>query len=344
MEKIAVGLSGGVDSAVAAYLLKKQGYEVIGVTCRVHAGSEKETEDAARVAEVLQIPHRIVDVTERFDEIVIRYFTESYQKGETPNPCILCNPQIKWNALCMAARREGAELVATGHYAGIKVCENGRYAISCAASAAKDQAYVLYGLSQEQLRHTIMPLASYEKNTIRQIAEDVGIPVAHKADSMEICFLPEGTSYAEYIIRKTGKMPQEGNFIGEDGTVLGRHRGVLYYTVGQRKGLGIAFGEPRYVKRLNAETNEVILTDGEALFQKTVYAKNYLGMACERPEDGERFLGKIRYSHSGDECSVFWEGDLLRCEFDRPQRAPTPGQALVLYREDCVAGGGIIVA
>ena len=344
MEKIVVGLSGGVDSAVAALLLQREGYEVVGVTLRVHNEADAELADAAKIADKLGIEHRITDMTRPFADVVISYFADAYENGRTPNPCLVCNPKIKWQALLSVADEVGAKLVATGHYAGIRKLENGRYAISCAASQAKDQAYVLYGLTQEQLQRTVMPLTSYEKDTVRQIAENVGIPVAHKADSMEICFLPEGISYADYIIQRTGQVPQAGNFVDEDGKVLGRHKGVLYYTVGQRKGLGIAFGEPRYVKRLDAEKNEVILSDGDALFQKTVYMKDYLGMACEEPQDGDCFLGKVRYSHKGDTCRVYREKDLFRCEFDRPQRAPTPGQALVLYREDCVAGGGIIVA
>lgn len=334
MKKIVVGLSGGVDSAVTAYLLKEQGYEVIGVTLCMHGNAEKEVADAAAVATRIGIKHRVVELKEKFKENIIRYFTESYKQGETPNPCMVCNPLMKWSALLSVAEEEGAEGVATGHYAGVVRLANGRYAIRCAESAAKDQAYVLYGLSQEQLARTIMPLASYEKDEIRAIAAKIGLLVADKADSMEICFLPEGQVYTDYLVTKEGVEPEQGNFVDEAGNVLGTHQGIIYYTVGQRKGLGIAFGEPRYVKKLRPETNEVVLSGNDALQDKTVYAREYHGMALEQIEDGMRLLAKIRYSHRGAMCTAYHEGERLRLEFDEPQRAATPGQAVVFYREE----------
>ena len=334
MKKIVVGLSGGVDSAVTAYLLKEQGYEVIGVTLCMHGSAEKEVADAAEVAERIGIRHRVVELKEKFKENIIRYFTESYKKGETPNPCMVCNPLMKWAALLAIAEEEGAECVATGHYAGVVRLANGRYAIRCAESAAKDQAYVLYGLSQEQLSKTIMPLASYEKEEIREIAAKIGLSVADKADSMEICFLPEGEAYTNYLVEKEGVTPEQGNFVDEAGNVLGTHQGIIYYTVGQRKGLGIAFGEPRYVKELRPETNEVVLSGNDALQNKTVYAREYHGMALEELAEGKRLLAKIRYSHRGAMCTVHHEGERLRLEFDEPQRAATPGQAVVFYKEE----------
>jgi len=340
MKKIVVGLSGGVDSAVTAYLLKEQGYEVIGVTLCMHENAEKEVTDAAAVAARIGIRHRVVELKERFKETIVRYFTESYKKGETPNPSMVCNPLMKWTALLSVAEEEGAEGVATGHYAGVVRLLNGRYAIRCGASAAKDQAYVLYGLSQEQLSKTTMPLAVYEKEKIREIAAKIGLSVADKADSMEICFLPEGEAYTDYIVRAEGETPARGNFVDEDGTVLGTHQGIIYYTVGQRKGLGIAFGEPRYVKELLPETNEVVLSGNDALWSTTVYAREYKGMALEDLTDGMRLLAKIRYSHKGAMCTVYREGEVLRLVFDEPQRAATPGQAVVFYREEPVLLGG----
>ena len=334
MQKIIVGLSGGVDSAVTAYLLKEQGYEVIGVTLCMHGNAEKEVADAAEVAERIGIRHRVAELKEKFKETIIRYFTESYEKGETPNPCMVCNPLMKWTALLSVAEEENAEGVATGHYAGVVRLANGRYAIRCAASATKDQAYVLYGLSQEQLAKTRMPLASYEKEEIRAIAAKIGLSVADKADSMEICFLPEGEAYTDYLVEREGVKPVNGNFVDECGTVLGTHQGIIYYTVGQRKGLGIAFGEPRYVKELHPKTNEVVLSGNDALQSRTVYAREYHGMALEQIEDGIRLLAKIRYSHRGAMCTVYHEGERLRLEFDEPQRAATPGQAVVFYREE----------
>lgn len=340
MEKIIVGLSGGVDSAVTAYLLKEQGYEVIGVTLCMHGGAEKEVQDAAAVAANIGIVHRVVDLREKFEKNIIRYFTASYKQGETPNPCMVCNPLMKWSALLSVADEEGAKFVATGHYAGVVQLPNGRYAIRCAESAAKDQAYVLYGLTQEQLSRTKMPLMSYEKQEIRGIAAKIGLSVAEKADSMEICFLPAGEAYTDYIVRTEDQVPACGHFVDEEGNVLGIHQGIIYYTVGQRKRLGIAFGEPRYVKELRPETNEVVLSGNDALWSNTIYARDYKGMAIEELTDGMRLLAKIRYSHKGAMCTVYREGGLLRLEFDEPQRASTPGQAVVFYREETVLDKG----
>ena len=351
MSKIVVGLSGGVDSAVTAYLLKEQGYEVIGVTLCMHGNADKEVADAAEVAERIGIRHHVIELQEKFQDNIIRYFTESYKQGETPNPCIVCNPLMKWTALLSVAEEEGAGCVATGHYAGVVRLANGRYAIRCAVSSAKDQAYVLYGLSQEQLSRTIMPLAAYEKDEIREIAAKIGLSVADKADSMEICFLPDGEVYTDYLVQKEGIIPKQGNFVDEAGNILGTHQGIIYYTVGQRKGLGIAFGEPRYVKELRPETNEVVLSGNDALQSTTVYAREYKGMALEALTEGIRLLAKIRYSHKGAMCTLHWEGDKLRLEFDEPQRAATPGQAVVFYKEEMaedgtpvlvVAGGAVI--
>lgn len=334
MEKVVVGLSGGVDSAVTAYLLKQMGYEVTGVTLCMHEGAGKEAEDARMAAECIGISHYSIDLSEQFRGKIIRYFTESYRQGETPNPCIVCNPEIKWSTLLHEADAAGAERIATGHYAGVVRLENGRLAIRCAASVAKDQAYVLYGLTQEQLSRTVMPLAAYEKEEVRRIAAEIGLLTAEKADSMEVCFLPEGESYTDYIIRTEGVRPACGNFVDEDGRVLGTHQGLLHYTVGQRKGLGIAFGEPYYVKELRPEENEVVLAGNTALFDGTVYAEGYQGMAVEQIEDGMRFFAKIRYSHKGAMCTVYREGNGLRCVFDEPQRAAAPGQAVVFYKEE----------
>ncbi len=245
----------------------------------MHEGAAKEAEDARAAAECIGISHYSIDLSERFRGKIIRYFTESYQQGETPNPCIVCNPEMKWSTLLYEADALGAERIATGHYAGVVRLENGRLAIRCAASVAKDQAYVLYGLTQEQLSRTVMPLAAYEKEEVRKIAAEIGLLTAEKADSMEVCFLPEGESYTDYIIRTEGVQPPCGNFVDENGRVLGTHQGLLHYTVGQRKGLGIAFGEPYYVKELRPEENEVVLAGNAALFDDTVYAEGFHGMA-----------------------------------------------------------------
>lgn len=346
-KKVIVGMSGGVDSSVAAYLLKEQGYEVIGVTMEMWKEQEdgpSGAEDAARVAQKLGIPFYHVDFRKEFKENVADYFMDSYERGLTPNPCIVCNRKVKWEALLAYADRLGAEYIATGHYANIKQYpETGRYSICAAAAEAKDQTYALYRLTQEQLSRTLMPVGQYEKTEIRKIAEGIDDFVAKKNDSQDICFIPDG-DYAAFLLRQRGTAPEPGNFVDLSGRVLGQHKGLLYYTVGQRKGLGIAFGQPMYVYGLRPEKNEVVLCDNAALFTRTVTVREINAMAVERFQPGMRFQGKIRYSHKMAWCTISRaEGDEMECVFDEPQRAVTPGQALVLYDGGFVVGGGTII-
>lgn len=344
--KVIVGLSGGVDSTVAAYLLKKEGYDVIGVTLNLWQSEESQAtqEDARRVAEKLEIPFYLFDFKEPFQKYVIDDFMDSYLCGMTPNPCVMCNYYIKGAALLQKAKELGADYIATGHYARVEQHPvTGRYAIRNSATAEKDQTYALYRMTQEQLKGFLLPIGEYTKEEIREIAKEIDGFIAKKGDSQDICFIPDG-DYASFIKRHRGIEGEEGNFVDMNGHILGKHKGMLHYTVGQRKGLGIAFGKPVFVFGLDAKRNEVILSDNEALFQKTLYANRLTGMAYEEFTDGMRLQAKIRYSHTMAWCTVRMVGeDILECTFDEAQRAITPGQSVVFYDNDLVAGGGIVL-
>ncbi len=348
MKKVVIGLSGGVDSSVAAYLLKEQGYEVIGVTMQTWQENDQEefsiAEDAKAVAQVLDIPYYIVDFREAFKTSVIDYFIGEYEKGATPNPCNVCNRHIKWEALLQTAGNFGAEYIATGHYARIKQLENGRFSIQNSVTAMKDQTYALYNLTQNQLSHTLMPVGAYTKEEIRAIAEKINLPVAHKQDSQDICFIPDG-DYASFIKKETGREFKPGNFVDIEGNVLGQHKGIIHYTVGQRKGLGLTAPTPLFVKELRPDTNEVVICQSEELFEKDCYVKDMNYMGLEGLAEGEEIkaIGKVRYSHKGAACTLSLEPDgRVLCRFEEPQRAMTPGQAAVFYQDDYVLCGGII--
>jgi len=338
MKKVVIGLSGGVDSAVAASLLTKE-YEVIGVTLQMQ-GDCFDYMDAAKTAQILGIKHEVVDCSKEF-ETIKTYFSQEYLQGRTPNPCVLCNPTVKWAMLLKYADSIGADYVATGHYAYVEKLENGRYTLR-AADSKKDQTYVLYGLKQEQLARTIMPLGSYEKDQIRQIAHELGLTVADKPDSMEICFVPDG-DYTRFIKNYTGEMKPEGNFVSESGKVLGRHKGITHYTVGQRKGLGIAFGQPMYVKEIRPESDEVVLADQDIFSETVTFSHiNYVGV--EKVQLGDVAWARIRYSHKWQKCSIIKVGDgMVTLGFETPVRAATPGQSAVLYDDaGHILMGGII--
>lgn len=353
MKKVVVGLSGGVDSAVTAYLLKEQGYDVIGVTMQVWQektpDSEENTgivavDDARRIARQLGIPHYVLDFKDVFQKHVINYFIDSYNNGRTPNPCVRCNRYVKWEALLKKAKEFGAEYVATGHYANIKKLENGRLTIANAKSHSKDQTYALFRLTQEQLEHTIMPLGAYEKTTVREIAKKAGIIVAEKKDSQDMCFVPDGR-YANFIWQQTGERAIPGNFVSEDGTVLGRHKGIIFYTVGQRKGLRLRLGKKTFVKEIRPETDEVVVSGADAIFTKELKAGKLNFMGVSHFDEPTKAFAKIRYSHSGGKCTVIQlNDDMIQCIFDEPQRAITPGQCIVVYDNDgnILCGGDII--
>lgn len=355
-KKVVVGMSGGVDSSVAAYLLKEQGYEVIGVTMQIWQDENHFVEaenggccglsavdDARRVAERLEIPYYVMNFKREFKKNVMDYFVAEYLKGRTPNPCIACNRYVKWESLLHRSLEIGADYIATGHYARVEQLPNGRFAIKNSVTAAKDQTYALFNLTQEQLSHTLMPVGAYTKDEIRAIAEEIGLMVAHKKDSQEICFIPD-QDYAGFIDRECeGEVPSPGNFVSVNGEILGKHKGITHYTIGQRKGLGIAMGYPVFVTEIRPETNEVVLGSNEDVFTDKLYANQLNFMAVADITDEIELTAKIRYSHAGSRCRVKRTGeDEICCEFLEPVRAVTPGQAVVLYDGDYVAGGGII--
>lgn len=354
-KKVVVGMSGGVDSSVAAWLLKEQGYEVYGVTMQTWQDTgdmaKQETsgsgvlKDAARVAEFLNIPHYVIDFHKEFKCRVMDYFVDEYLNGRTPNPCIVCNRYVKWESLLKYGEQIGADYIATGHYARIEQLKNGRYAIRNSVTAEKDQTYALYKLTQFQLAHTLMPVGEYEKTEIRNLAVKQKLPVAHKPDSQEICFIPD-QDYAGFIERERGgETPPPGNFVTKDGEVLGKHKGITHYTIGQRKGLNLALGRPVFVSRIIPDTNEVVIGENEDVFANELICEDVSCMAVEGIEKPARFLGKIRYSHKGTYCTAYpLEGGRVKCVFEEPVRAVTPGQAVVLYEGEYVAMGGTICA
>jgi tRNA-specific 2-thiouridylase len=352
---VVVGMSGGVDSSVAAYLLKNQGYDVIGVTMQIWQEEDSCTienaggccglsavDDARRVAHQLDIPYYVMNFRKEFQTNVIDYFVREYRRGRTPNPCIACNRYVKWESLLDKSLAIGADYIATGHYARIKKMPNGRYSICRSGSLRKDQTYALYNLTQRQLEHTLFPVGEYEKEKIRDIAETAGLQVAHKPDSQEICFVPGG-DYALFIEQETGEKEKPGNFVDIEGKVIGTHKGIGHYTIGQRKGLGIAFGEPVFVVEIRTDTNEVVLGKNTDVFSDRLRATGINYMAVDHFEKGQQVLAKIRYNHEGARAVIRDVGeDFFELEFPEPVRAVTPGQAVVLYDEESVLGGGTI--
>lgn len=342
MKKVIVGISGGVDSAAIAGLLMEKGYEVIGLNVVTHR--EASVEDAKKVAETLGIKLLIKDGISCFKEHVSDNFVNEYLCGKTPSPCIECNRFVKFKFLYEAMLEEKADFIATGHYARVKVLENGRYSLANAASAEKDQTYFLYMLSQDILSRVLFPAGEYSKEEIREYAEKSGIPVAKKPDSMELCFVPDD-DYKAYIESNSEACRRApGHFASKDGKILGKHKGLYNYTVGQRKGLGIALGKPAFVISLDPAKNTVVLGENEDLMTDTVYLEEVFFMAQESIEDGTRAFAKIRYNHRGADCTLFNTSKGLKAVFDAPVRAATPGQSLVAYIGDCVLAGGKIVA
>lgn len=355
-KKVVIGMSGGVDSSAAAYLLREQNYDVIGVTMRTWRDEAQDgikrdrsgpglraEEDAKRVAETLGIPHFVLDFSGEFQCKVIDYFVEEYLRGHTPNPCVVCNRHVKWEALLSAAKAMGADYIATGHYARIERMPNGRFAVRNSVTAKKDQTYALCYLTQEQLAHTLMPLGEYEKEQVRDMAERAGLDVAGKPDSQEICFVPDD-DYAGFIDREaSGRIPPPGDFITGEGRVLGRHKGITHYTVGQRRGLELPMGERVYVTDIRPDTDEVVVGNNEELFSTEVLCKDVNYMAVTGFEFSKRIFAKIRYNHRGEYCRAeSLPGGLVRAVFERPVRAAAPGQSICFYEDGYVLGGGVI--
>lgn len=350
-KRVLVGMSGGVDSSAAALVLLRAGYEVSGVTMLLHGcgedssslcGSSKEAEDAAAVCRHLGIPHEVVDFSPVFAEVVQQNFILEYAAGRTPNPCIRCNRYLKFGAMLDYALEKGFDYVATGHYALVEE-ENGRFLLR-RAPTDKDQSYVLYQLSQHQLAHTLTPLAHMEKPAIRRLAEEAGLPVAHKAESQDICFIPDG-DYNGFLARATGKEPTPGDFVDAQGHVLGRHRGITRYTIGQRKGLGLSFGQPMYVTKIDPALNQVTLGPEGSQYAPGLLAGDVNWIAFDAPTEPFDAQVKVRYRAEAAPARVFpLEGGNVRVEFTEPQRSITPGQAAVFYLGDVVAGGGTILS
>ena len=344
-----IGMSGGVDSSVAAYLLKQQGYDCIGVTMKLCHGQTKgaccsldEAEDAKSVCRRLGIPHYTFNFTADFDRDVIAPFVSAYEAGRTPNPCIACNRHLKFQRMWQQAKELGCDCLATGHYARI-VQDSGRHRLQKAADAGKDQSYVLYFLSQEQMAHTLFPLGAMTKDQVRQIARQQGFVSAQKPDSQDICFVPDG-DYGAFLERYTGKQYAPGDFIDREGRVLGRHKGAVRYTLGQRKGLGVPAATRLYVTGKDMARNTVTLGSNDELFTRSLIARDLCLTDNSLLTDGQALRAKVRYRQTEQPCRVFRTGpDEVRVEFDAPQRAVTAGQAVVLYDGDTVVGGGTIV-
>ena len=349
-----IAMSGGVDSSVAAYLMKQRGFDCIGVTMKLFSNEEigcsraktccslEDVEDARSVAYRLGIPYYVFNFTEDFGRQVIDRFVAAYENGATPNPCIDCNRYLKFERLYRRAAELGCDRVATGHYARIEK-QGGRYLLKKASDESKDQSYVLYAMTQEQLAHTAFPCGALSKTQTRQIAEEQGFLNAEKPDSQDICFVPDG-DYAAFIRRYTGKCYPDGPFVTTQGTIVGRHRGIIHYTVGQRKGLGISSDRPLYVQSIDAAKNTVVLGEDRELFGTELNAVNFNWIAFETPPDVLRAKAKIRYRHQEQWATVEVTGkNTVHLVFDAPQRAVTRGQAVVLYDGDTVLGGGEII-
>lgn len=351
-----IAMSGGVDSSVAAALMKERGYDCIGVTMKLYDNGEigvdtektccslDDIEDARSVASKIGIPYYVFNFRDDFEELVIKRFVEAYEQGLTPNPCIDCNRFIKFKRLFLRARELGCDSVATGHYARVEKDEkSGRYVLKKAVDPGKDQSYVLYSLTQDQLAMLKLPLGDYKKSEARSLAEELGFVNAAKKDSQDICFVPDG-DYAGFISGYTGKDYPPGDFLDTDGNVIGMHEGIIRYTIGQRKGLKGNFKRPAYVCAKDAEKNSVTLGENDDLFSRELHANDINLITCERIEGQMRVSAKVRYSQPEQPAVVTQEGDdLLRIVFEKPQRAVTKGQAAVLYDGETVVGGGTIV-
>jgi len=354
-QKALIAMSGGVDSSVAAYLMMQQGYDCTGVTMRLYTNEEigvpkghtccslDDVADARNICFTLGIPYYVLNFSDRFREMVIDRFIHAYENGMTPNPCIDCNRYLKFDLLFRRAAEMGCEKVATGHYARVsRDPQSGRWLLAKGVDPSKDQSYVLYTLTQDQLAHVAFPLGGLTKTRAREIAEQQGFVNARKHDSQDICFVPDG-DYAGFIARTTGRDYPEGDFVDLQGNVVGRHQGIIHYTIGQRKGLGLALGHPVFVCGIDPVRNRVTVCSGEELFTRHLTAENLNLIAVDNLRTPLRVRAKVRYRQTEQWATAVQTGDdTLELLFDKPQRAITAGQAVVLYDGDIVVGGGTI--
>ena len=349
MKRVLLGMSGGVDSSVAAYLLQKEGYEVVGATMALwdfkDGNNDRSIEDARDVCKRLNIDHHVLDFKDDFKGQVVDNFIDEYFAGKTPNPCVFCNKTIKFGLLFDKAKDLGCDYVATGHYALVEFNEtSGKYEIRKASSDSKDQTYVLYNLNQEKLAKTLFPIGRYDKNTIRQIAKEIGLEVHNKPDSQDICFIPDH-DYEGFLKENSNKKIEAGNFVDKSGKILGKHKGIISYTIGQRKGLGISFGKPTYVVDINGQDKSIVLGDNDDLFKTSLTARdvNFVEWTQEEVSGPIGVYAKVRYAAKPAKAEVTYIGQgLVRVDFEEPQRAITSGQSVVFYSEDRLLGGGII--
>ncbi len=356
MKKVMAGMSGGVDSSVAAMLLRDSGYEVMGVTLKLFSDEDiiqaqkdgktccalSDVEDARSVAYRLGFEHLVFNFRDNFRHHVMQQFADCYLSGRTPNPCIECNRHVKFDKMLRRAMELGYDYIATGHYAVNEYDEkSGRYLLKRPADRSKDQTYVLYSLTQEQLAHTLFPLGKLEKSQVRELAEKAGLVNSSKPDSQDICFVPDG-DYASFIQKFTGADIPEGSFVDTDGKILGTHKGIINYTIGQRKGLGISLGKPAYVVSKDVSSNTVTLGDEADLYTKTLTAEGVNLISVAEITEPVRITAKTRYSQTEQPAVLSIRNGEYIVEFDEPQRAVTSGQAVVFYDGDIVLGGGTI--